>query len=266
MIPLGQKNTLAKYMILSGNNNRPPMLDKDLYYSCKSRMELYIQNKEHGRMMLESVENGPLIWPTIEENGLHAYLEQHELYLNEVRLLRKCNQDPLVFVANQQMTPPHFSTYQSSYNNPQLQQQFLPSQTSSNPRNHATIQDGRVTVQQVYRRQGERHMARKYTQLNRPRNETWYKDKAMLGEAQEAGQILGEEKLTFLADPGVPDVLMANISNYGSDIISEVPHSETYLNDMENQSVHAMQDFEQSPVVDFPDNEIHSDSNIISYS
>nr|GFA79715.1 hypothetical protein [Tanacetum cinerariifolium] len=35
-------------------------------------------------------------------------------------------------------------------------------------------------------------------------------------------------------------VLMANISNYGSDVISEVPYSETYLNDMENQSVHAM--------------------------
>nr|GEV06235.1 hypothetical protein [Tanacetum cinerariifolium] len=30
-------------------------------------------------------------------------------------------------------------------------------------------------------------------------------------------------------------VLMANISNYGPDVISEVPHSETYLNDMENQ-------------------------------
>ncbi|GKF49696.1 hypothetical protein Tco_0142947, partial [Tanacetum coccineum] len=35
-------------------------------------------------------------------------------------------------------------------------------------------------------------------------------------------------------------VLMANISNYGSDVISEVRHSETYLNDMENQSVHPM--------------------------
>ncbi|GJY96316.1 hypothetical protein Tco_0513226 [Tanacetum coccineum] len=58
-------------------------------------------------------------------------------------------------------------------------------------------------------------------------------------------------------------VLMANISNYGSDVISEVPHSETYLNDMENQSVHALQDFKQSPVVDFTDNKIHSDSNII---
>ncbi|GJZ18765.1 hypothetical protein Tco_0555355 [Tanacetum coccineum] len=53
-------------------------------------------------------------------------------------------------------------------------------------------------------------------------------------------------------------VLMANISNYGFDIISEVPHSETYLNNMENQSVHVMLDFEQSPVVDFTDNEIHN--------
>ncbi|GJT97585.1 hypothetical protein Tco_1093103 [Tanacetum coccineum] len=207
MIPLGQKNTLAKYMILSGADNRPPMLDNDF-------------------------ENGPLIWPTVEENGvtktkkyvelsaaekiqtdcdmkatstsltkkerecklydsfdkfshikgeslhkyylrftqlindrniynmkmeqfqvntkflnslppewskfvtdvklvkdlhttnfdqLHAYLEQHELHANEVRLLRERNQDPLAFVANQQMTQPHFNTYQSSYNNPQLQ-------------------------------------------------------------------------------------------------------------------------------------------------
>ncbi|GJX15621.1 hypothetical protein Tco_0216453 [Tanacetum coccineum] len=32
-------------------------------------------------------------------------------------------------------------------------------------------------------------------------------------------------------------VLMANISNYGSDVISKVPHSETYLNDMVNQGV-----------------------------
>ncbi|GJR88217.1 hypothetical protein Tco_0212228 [Tanacetum coccineum] len=61
-------------------------------------------------------------------------------------------------------------------------------------------------------------------------------------------------------------VLMANISNYGFDIILEVPNSKTYLNDMDNQSVHALQDFEQSPVMDFTDNEISSDSNIIPYS
>ncbi|GJW44064.1 hypothetical protein Tco_0072863 [Tanacetum coccineum] len=42
------------------------------------------------------------------------------------------------------------------------------------------------------------------------------------------------------------EVLMANISNYGSDVISK--------------------NFEQSPVMDFTDNEISSDSNIITYS
>ncbi|GJV44027.1 hypothetical protein Tco_1428563 [Tanacetum coccineum] len=52
---------------------------------------------------------------------LHAYLEQYELHANEVRIMRERNQDPLAFVANQQMTPPHFNPYQSSYNNPQLQ-------------------------------------------------------------------------------------------------------------------------------------------------
>ncbi|GKF64829.1 hypothetical protein Tco_0188277 [Tanacetum coccineum] len=61
-------------------------------------------------------------------------------------------------------------------------------------------------------------------------------------------------------------VLMANISNYGSGVILEVPHSETILNDMENQDVQAMQDLEQTPAMDFTDNEIHSDSNMILYS
>nr|GFB06361.1 hypothetical protein [Tanacetum cinerariifolium] len=93
--------------------------------------------------------------------------------------------------------------------------------------------------------------------------------KAMLAEAQEAGQILDEEQLVFHADLRVPDgqavqtiipnisafqtkdlntydsgcddlsnaqaVLIAKISNYVSDVISEVPHSEICLNDMENQ-------------------------------
>ncbi|GKE21487.1 hypothetical protein Tco_1432999 [Tanacetum coccineum] len=236
-------------MILSGADNHPPMLEKHLYDSWKSIMELYMQNREHKRMILELVEHGPLIWHTIEENGvtrtkkydelstakkiqadcdiketninlqglpadiyslerecklydafdkfthikgetlhkyylrftqlindmniynmkmeqfqvntkflnslppewskfvtdvklvkdlhtnqldqLHAYLEQHELHANEVHLMRERNQDPLALVANHQMTPPHFNTYQSSYNNPQLQQQFPPSQYGS---------------------------------------------------------------------------------------------------------------------------------------
>nr|GEV50602.1 hypothetical protein [Tanacetum cinerariifolium] len=46
------------------------MLEKDMYDSWKSRMKLYMMNREHRRMILESVQNGPLIWPTIEENGV----------------------------------------------------------------------------------------------------------------------------------------------------------------------------------------------------
>ncbi|GKB21285.1 hypothetical protein Tco_0855208 [Tanacetum coccineum] len=62
--------TLADKAILSGADNRPPMLEKNMYDSWKSRMELYMLNRQHGRMILESVENGPLIWPSIEENGV----------------------------------------------------------------------------------------------------------------------------------------------------------------------------------------------------
>ncbi|GKC28904.1 hypothetical protein Tco_1036198 [Tanacetum coccineum] len=194
-------------MILSGVNNRPP----DLYDSWKSRMELYMQNREHGRMILESVEHAEKIqadcdmkatniilqglptdiyslvnhhrvakdlwervqllmqgtsltkqerkcklydafdkfthikgeslhtlppeWSKFVTNvklvkdlhtsnfdQLHAYLEKRELHTNEVRIMRERNQDPLTFVANQHMTPPHFNTYESFYNNPQLQQ------------------------------------------------------------------------------------------------------------------------------------------------
>ncbi|GJU81903.1 hypothetical protein Tco_1284268 [Tanacetum coccineum] len=156
----------------------------------------------------------------------------------------------------------------------------------------------RVTVQQVQGRQGQSYVGTGYKG-----NATSFggnNDQEMLAKALESDQILDQEQLAFLADPGIlygqvveitiPNnaafqtedldaydsdcddvsnakaVLMANLSNYGSDVILEVPHFECYHYDMDNQSVHAMQDFEQTPVVDFSDNEITSDSNIISYS
>ncbi|GJS32360.1 retrovirus-related pol polyprotein from transposon TNT 1-94, partial [Tanacetum coccineum] len=71
--------TLADKAILSGADNHPPMLEKDMYDSWKSRMELYMMNRQHGRMILESVENGPLIWPSIEENGVTRPKKYSEL-------------------------------------------------------------------------------------------------------------------------------------------------------------------------------------------
>ncbi|GJX39570.1 hypothetical protein Tco_0252873 [Tanacetum coccineum] len=526
IISHGQNNTLAEYMILSGADNRPPMLEKDLYDSWKSRMELYMQNREHRRMILESVENGPLIRPTVEENGvirtkkyvelsaaekiqvdrdmkaiiiilqglpadiyllvnhhrvakdlwervqllmqgtsltkqerecklydafdkfthikgeslhtyylrftqlindmniykmkmeqfqvntkflnslppewskfvtdvklvkdlhtsnfdqLHAYLEQHELHANEVRIMRERNQDPLAFVANQQMTPPHFNTYQSYYNNPQLQQQFSPSQhgtiqpnqhysshypsqtqfnhssippshtfqsqmnhqtstvpqvipqvayqspqaptqlmtespfgdsgfavpvfspgddpiaclnkamaflmavassrfpstnnqlrTSSNPRNQATIQDGRVTVQQVQGDKGKIILVLLIRAMLLVQGEilqvdmqelldaTTAKEKAMLAEAQEAGQILDEEQIAFLADPGIlvdqaQTIIPHNVAFQTEDL-------DTYDSDCDD--LLTTQAVLMSNISNY-DNEIYSDSNIIPYS
>ncbi|GKD76842.1 hypothetical protein Tco_1339463 [Tanacetum coccineum] len=83
MIPTSQKTTLVEYMILSGAENHPPMLDKALYDSWKSRMELYMQNREHGRMILKSVEHGPLIWPTIKVDGVTRVKKYSKLSASE---------------------------------------------------------------------------------------------------------------------------------------------------------------------------------------
>ncbi|GJR64231.1 integrase, catalytic region, zinc finger, CCHC-type containing protein [Tanacetum coccineum] len=56
-------------MIVVSAENRPPMLDKTKYNSWQSRMLLYIKGKKNGRTMLKSIKNGPLVYPTIEEDG-----------------------------------------------------------------------------------------------------------------------------------------------------------------------------------------------------
>nr|GEW54905.1 hypothetical protein [Tanacetum cinerariifolium] len=71
--------SLVDKAILSGADNRPPMLEKDMYDSWKSRMELYMLNRQHGRMIIESIESGPLLWPSIEENGVTRLKKYSEL-------------------------------------------------------------------------------------------------------------------------------------------------------------------------------------------
>ncbi|GJU57599.1 retrovirus-related pol polyprotein from transposon TNT 1-94 [Tanacetum coccineum] len=145
---------------------------------------------------------------------------------------------------------------------------------SSNPRQQATIHDERVTVQPLQGRpnsyvagtsgtrantsrakgnysgpqrvvkcfncQGECHMARQCPKPKRKRNATWFREKFLLVKAQENGKVLNEKELEFLADPGIAEakvVLMANLSSYDSDVLSEVPYSENTNNDMLNLTV-----------------------------
>nr|GEX86014.1 retrovirus-related Pol polyprotein from transposon TNT 1-94 [Tanacetum cinerariifolium] len=46
------------------------MLEKDMYDSWRSRMEMYMLNRQHDRIILESVEHGPLLWPSVTEEGV----------------------------------------------------------------------------------------------------------------------------------------------------------------------------------------------------
>ncbi|GJV38775.1 hypothetical protein Tco_1417215 [Tanacetum coccineum] len=71
--------TLADKAILSGADNRPPMLEKDMYNSWKSIMELYMMNRQHGIMILESVENGPPFGLQLREIGVTRPKKYSEL-------------------------------------------------------------------------------------------------------------------------------------------------------------------------------------------
>nr|GFC06856.1 hypothetical protein [Tanacetum cinerariifolium] len=59
------------------------MLEKDMYDSWKSRMELFMLNRQHGRMIIESVESGPLLWPAVKENRVTRPKKYSELLATE---------------------------------------------------------------------------------------------------------------------------------------------------------------------------------------
>nr|GEU36301.1 retrovirus-related Pol polyprotein from transposon TNT 1-94 [Tanacetum cinerariifolium] len=253
-------STLSEFMILSGVDNHPPMLEKHMYDFWKSIMELYMQNREHERMILESVEHGLLIWPTIEENGLPA--------------------DVYSLVNHHRVTKDLWERVQ------------LLMQGGNN--------SGQQRVVKCFNYQEECHMARQYPKPKRKRDVTWFRDKVLLVEEQGSGKVLNEEESKFLADPGVEEgsvtqmvithntayqaddldtydsdcddfstakaVLMANLSSYGLDVLSEVPHSKNTHTDMLNQSVQEMSYSKQTHLVNYPEDEIISDNNIIPYS
>ncbi|GJT51231.1 hypothetical protein Tco_0977388 [Tanacetum coccineum] len=106
----------------------------------------------------------------------------------------------------------------------------------------------------------------------RKRDATWFREKVLLVEAQGNGKVLNEEELEFLADTDDLDaydsdcdeistakaVLMANLSSYRSDVLSEVPISDNTNNDMLNQNVQEMLYYKPSHFVEHPENEIHT--------
>nr|GEZ14521.1 hypothetical protein [Tanacetum cinerariifolium] len=194
---------------------------------------------------------------TTNVDQLYAYLGQHEYHDSEVRLMHERHSDPLALISQHQLNRLTYQHHQQSYHQPQFHQQASTYQsspyttsyhtpkypatnnqlrTSSNPRQQATINDGRVTIQPIQGRQnhmsagssrpfasgsggtsgrqrvivcynykGEGHMAKQCTKPMRKRDAEWFKDKVLLVQAQTNGQVLQEEELDFLADPGTAE-------------------------------------------------------------
>ncbi|GJT53358.1 hypothetical protein Tco_0988412 [Tanacetum coccineum] len=174
---------------------------------------------------------------------------------------------------------------------------------SSNPRQQATINNGRVTLQPIQGRQTSfaAGTSRTYTPGASGSNSGKQRmEKVLLVQAQAHVQILNEEELAFLVDPDIPEgqstqtvithnvayqvddldaydsdcdelnsakvALMANLSHYGSDALAEVYNHDNMNNNVAHQAVQVMPSSQQSNVVNHSETEITSDSNIIPYS
>nr|GFD36189.1 zf-CCHC domain-containing protein/RVP_2 domain-containing protein [Tanacetum cinerariifolium] len=62
---------------------------------------------------------------------------------------------------------------------------------------------GKQRVITCYNCKVEGHMSKQCTEPRRKRDVEWFKDKVLLVQAQANGQVLQEEELEFLADPGL---------------------------------------------------------------
>nr|GEW88198.1 hypothetical protein [Tanacetum cinerariifolium] len=187
--------------------------------------------------------------------------------------------------------------------------------TSSILKNQAAIQDGRVTVQMVQGRQTqgyasigacsnatgirvnrnggtnttcqekvirwnngqeEGHSERQCTKLKKPMNLTWLKEKMLLIEALQSGEIpipaifqtndLDAFDSNCDEAPLASVVFMAKLYAYNSDVLSEVPRPDTYQNDnVIDQSVQEMKYSEQPSFINDSVINITNGSNVISY-
>nr|GEU40986.1 integrase, catalytic region, zinc finger, CCHC-type, peptidase aspartic, catalytic [Tanacetum cinerariifolium] len=142
--------TLADKVILSGADNRPPMLEKDMYDSWKSRMELYMMNRQHGRMILESVKN------------VHHNVYNPSSSIPQVEYAHSVNQQPDFSQPDSGLIIPVFQkgddlidaiNHMMSFLTTVVTSRYPPTnnqlRNSSNPRQQATINNGRVRLQPI---------------------------------------------------------------------------------------------------------------------
>nr|GEV04585.1 hypothetical protein [Tanacetum cinerariifolium] len=234
------------------------MLEKDMYDSWKSRMELYMMNRQHGRMIRESVEN-------VHDNVYNpsSSIPQVE-YAPSVHQQSDFSQPDtglIVSVFQKGDDPIDAINHMMSFLTAVVTSRYPPTnnqlRNSSNPRQQATINNGRVTVQPIQTRQkilaagtsrpytsgpsgnnsekhmtvvcynckGEGHMSKQCTKPKRKSDEAGFKDKYAItnNAAYQADDLDAYDSDCDEINFAKID-LMANLSHYGSNNRAETVH------------------------------------------
>nr|GEZ33608.1 hypothetical protein [Tanacetum cinerariifolium] len=186
-----------------------------------------------------------LVWDlhTTNIDQLHAYLGKQEFHANEVRLMHERNSNPLALVATHQVTQSSYQTHQNPYQNSQFQPQAIVTsrysttnnqlRNSSNPRQQATINDGRVTLQPVQGRQisfatDPGILEGQATQTVITHNAAYQAD-----DLDAYNSDCDELNIAKVA-------LIVNLFHYGSDALAEVHNPDNVVNNMINHGVEVM--------------------------
>nr|GEX45782.1 retrovirus-related Pol polyprotein from transposon TNT 1-94 [Tanacetum cinerariifolium] len=177
VILIGQKNTLVEYMILSGADNHPPLLDKDLVAKdLWERMQLLMQvNQQTHLAEFPQIDSG-LAFPVFKQGD------------DPIDAINKM----MSFLSIGRQTS--FAVGMSG--------------TRANISRMGGNNSGQQRVVKRFNCQGEGHMARQCPKPKRKRDATWFRDKVLLIKAQGNGKVLNEEELEFLAGPGVVEGLV----------------------------------------------------------
>ncbi|GJY78420.1 hypothetical protein Tco_0484221 [Tanacetum coccineum] len=133
---------------------------------------------KHGRMILESVENGPLIWPSIEENRVTRPNKYSELSATKA-IQADCDLKEQI---SSKGLPPEVYGWLA----------IIKSEGTIGKNSNLSF--------------GEGHMSKQCTKPKRKRDDSWFKDKVLLVQAsKQVVKFTCGRKLAFLADPGIPE-------------------------------------------------------------
>nr|GEY19336.1 hypothetical protein [Tanacetum cinerariifolium] len=203
-------------------------IEKVLSDSKKSSSSSDETIAEHGRMIFESVENGPLLWPTVEENEVTRPKKYSELSTTKAIqvycdvkatniILQGLPPEVYALVSTNKVVKELWERIQMLMQGTSLTKQEREFHQQSEFSQHDTglvvpvFQKGpsgtswkqRVIV--CYNCKGEGHMSKQCTKPKRKRDEAWFKDKVLLVQDQANGQVFHEEELEFLTDPGIAE-------------------------------------------------------------